>query len=306
MEEPASSTEYAIGFIGLGNMGRHMAGRLLDAGYRLYVNDVNTTILNEFKERGAIVAGSPAAVADEAEIIFCSLPMPEIVRDVTLGDRGIIAGKSVRIVVDLSTTGPRVSEEIGKALAAKAVHLVDAPVSGGTAGAAAGKLAIMVSGNPAAIERVHPLLERIGQKIFSVGEQPGQAQLVKLANNMLFATNVVAGLEIVAMGVRAGVDPAKMLAVINASSGRSFVSQERLDPLLLDRDFNVRFAAGLLYKDVKLGMVEAEAAGATLFVQGAVKQFLELAIKEGAGPEDYVALIRFFERWNGIEVRRKA
>ncbi|WP_158010865.1 NAD(P)-dependent oxidoreductase [Tardibacter chloracetimidivorans] len=292
------------GFVGLGSMGRHMASRLLRADTALVVNDVNPASVEALQRQGARPAASPRAVADEAGIIFCSLPTPDVVDQVIFGEDGLCHGSAVRTIVDLSTTGPRMSERIGDALRERGIAFVDAPVSGGTSGAEAGTLTLMISGDGAAIDAVMPSLRHIGSNLFVVGDKAGQGQTVKLANNMLFASNLVGAYEATALAVAGGVAPERLLEVINASSGRSYVTEKRIDPPVLDRDFAVRFATGLLRKDVKLALQEAEASGALLFVARAAAQFLDIAKAEGMADEDYTALIRLFERWNGAEVRR--
>ena len=161
-----------IGFVGVGKMGLPMSHRLIDAGYSLVIYDIDEAPLAELAERGAERAGSAAEVGDKVEIVFVSLPTPDIVEKVILGEGGIAAGGKVRTVVDLSTTGPKTAMKIGEALGRQGKTLVDSPVSGGVAGAKAGTLAVMVSGSPEAREPLLPMLKVIG-KLFMVGDRPG-------------------------------------------------------------------------------------------------------------------------------------
>src|SRR5688572_11324820 len=145
-----------LGFIGLGTMGGVMASRLVEAGHALVVYDTNAPAVQSLADKGAVPAGSPAAVASAAEIVFASLPTPDVVRAVATGDKGVIEGDKVRILVDLSTTGPRVSGEVAAALAKENIVLVDAPVSGGRGGAIKGTLAVMAAAPREAFDAVAP------------------------------------------------------------------------------------------------------------------------------------------------------
>jgi len=284
-------------------MGRHMAARLAGS-CDLVVHDLDAAAVASACIQGARAPGSLRALADQAETVLCSLPTPQVVRDVILGDDGLCHGAKVRQIVDLSTIGPSMAATIAAALAERGIAFVDSPVSGGTSGAAAGTLTLMVAGDPAAIGAVRPQLDRIGSTVLVVGETPGQGQTVKLVNNMLFASNLVAAYEATAMAVKAGVPAERLLEVVNASSGRSYITEKRVDPVL-DRDFSVRFATGLLRKDVRLAIQEADAAGAMLFTARAAAQLLEIAQAQGLAGEDYAMLATLFEQWNGIELTRE-
>src|SRR3546814_106381 len=186
------------------------------------------------------MAASPAEVAESAETVLVSLPTPAIVREVALGRNGIIQGGAVRTFVDLSTTGPTVAREVAEALAAKGVTAIDAPVSGGVAGANAGSLAVMVSGPTDAIEKARAALEAIG-RVFVVGDQVGLGQVLKLVNNGLAATSVIASAEAIVMAVQAGLDARTAVEVINASSGRNFMTEKLFTERVLTRSFDFGF-----------------------------------------------------------------
>ena len=185
-----------LGFIGVGNMGLPMATRLADAGYALTLFDVRKEAFAPLLARGAQAATSPAAVASECATVILSLPNPPIVRDVLLGENGVSAGSKVKTVIDLSTTGPRMTATLADALAKKGITLVDSPVSGGVAGAVKGTLAVMVATDEARFQALQPLLANIG-KVFHVGPTPGMGQTMKLCNNLLSATNLAAAMEVV-------------------------------------------------------------------------------------------------------------
>jgi 3-hydroxyisobutyrate dehydrogenase len=283
-----------IGFVGLGQMGSRMAARLVDAGLQVVAFDIDSAALQKLVTRGASAAASPAAVAAQAPIIFCSLPQPHIVEQIMIGDGGLSGGTAVEIIVDLSTTGPTKVIQIAAHLRPHGIELVDAPVSGGIGGAEAGKLSIMVSGSPAALARVQPLLRHMGDRIFVLGEAPGLGQKMKLVNNMLVAANAVAAFEALVMGVKSGLDATLMLDVINASSGRSFITTDKIPQCVLPRTFPQRFATNLLYKDLKLGVEEASLIGAPLWMMEAAQRFMAQAMEETDPTADYASLIKYF------------
>jgi 3-hydroxyisobutyrate dehydrogenase-like beta-hydroxyacid dehydrogenase len=215
-----------IGFVGLGQMGGPMSRRLRAAGHALVVHDLRAEATDALVAEGAETASSPAEVADRAEVVLVSLPTPQVVREVALGPDGLIHGDATRTYVDLSTTGQAVAMEVAAALAERGTLPIDAPVSGGVRGAINGTLAVMAAGPAAELERVRPLLEVFG-RVFHVGDRPGLGQLMKLANNFLSASAIVATAEAVVLGVKGGLDPATMLDVINASTGRNTASEDK-------------------------------------------------------------------------------
>jgi 3-hydroxyisobutyrate dehydrogenase len=291
-----------IGFVGLGQMGSRMAARLVESGFQVIAFDVDETALAALQQRGAVRAASALDVANQAAVILCSLPRPEIVEKVVLGEGGLIEGSAVEIVVDLSTTGPTKLIEVAAGLAAKGIVLVDAPVSGGVGGAEAGTLTLMVSGSPDARERVAPYLRALGGNIFIIGDEPGLGQKMKLVNNMLCAANAVVAFEALVIGVKGGLDADKMLEVINTSSGRSFITTDKIPQCVLPRTFPPRFATELLFKDLKLGVDEARAIDAPLRMMTEACNFIEEAMGECDSKADYASLIKYFERRAGVEV----
>ena len=214
-------TDY--GFIGVGRMGAHMARRLLKAGHSLTVFDTSRDALREMEQAGAQVAASALAVADATETAFLSLPTPDIVQKVCAG---LVDTKRLKVVADCSTTGPQVARIAQAELAQHGIVYMDVPVSGGMAGARDGTLAVMVSGQRAVFEKLESVLKNFG-KVFFVGEGAGQAQVMKLANNLLAAAVIVLSSEAIAMGVKAGLNPRQMCDIINAGSGRNSATQDK-------------------------------------------------------------------------------
>ena len=215
-----------IGFIGLGKMGYPMARRLIEAKHDLIVFDTRKEAADQLVALGAKAASSPKDVADRAESVLASLPSLQASLEVATGSGGVIEGKKVKRFVDLSTVGSAMAVRIHDILAKRNIVQIDCPVSGGVGGAEKGTLAVMVSGPKADFELLKPALGVIG-KVFFIGEKPGSAQTMKLANNFLSATAVVATSEAVVMGVKAGLDPAVMVDVINAGSGMNTASRDK-------------------------------------------------------------------------------
>jgi 3-hydroxyisobutyrate dehydrogenase-like beta-hydroxyacid dehydrogenase len=291
-----------LGFVGLGAMGAPMVRRLLGAGHRVLVHDVNMAAVAAAVSRGAEGRTSAAALAREAEVVLVSLPTPEVVRVVALGPGGLAEGRALRIYVDLSTTGAQVAVQVAAGLAEHGVAALDAPVSGGVAGAEAGTLSVMAAGDRAAFERVRPVLEAIGSNTVLVGEKVGLGQTLKLVNNLLAATTWAAACEALAMGAKAGLDPELMVGVINKSSGRSFPTEKFAAGPVLTRRFDFGFRMELMAKDMRLALQEAEALGLVMPTSRAAQMLYGLAMAGGGGKGDVTELARITEGWADVEI----
>lgn len=287
-----------IGFIGVGRMGSGMVGRLLAAGHAVTVYDPDSAAVAAAVARGATAAASPRAVAEAAPVVMASLPGPAVARATA---EAIATAPGLRVFIDLSTSGTAAAQAMAATLAPHGVALLDAPVSGGITGAANGKLALMVSGPLAAIEQVKPLLAEFG-KVFVVGEQPGLGQTVKLANNMLAAVAMAATSEAMAMGAKAGVDPAVMLEILNASSGRNSATQDKFPRCVINRRFDFGFANALSFKDVRLCVDEAEALGVPMVMGAAVRQMLAITQNLYGPDADVTDMARVVETWAGCRI----
>ena len=293
-----------IGFIGLGNMGFHMARRLVEAGHRLIVADSRAEAVERLTRLGAKAARSPADVADDVETVIASLPTPDVVHAVATGARGVIEGRRVRRFIDTSTTGSVMAKRIFTALRARNIVQIDSPVSGGVGGAAKGTLAVMASGPRPDVAAVEPVLAVFG-KVFVVGEQPGDGQTMKLANNFLSATAMAATSEAMVMGVKAGLDPRVMLDVINAGTGRNTATEHKFPKIILPGTFDLGFTNALMIKDVKLCLSEASTLGVPMEVAQAVMRLLQLACDEIGADADLTTIVQPLERRAGVEVRAK-
>ena len=288
-----------IGFIGLGQMGFHMARRLVEAGHRLVVFDNRREAIERLTALGAQAAASPRELADAVETVMVSLPTPDVVLAVATGAGGVIEGKRVKRFVDLSTVGSQMAARIHGLLVAKNIVQIDSPVSGGVGGAEKGTLAVMVSGPRADFEVTKPALDG---KVFFIGEKPGSAQTMKLANNFLSATAMVATSEAVVMGVKAGLDPAVMIDVINAGSGLNTASRDKFPRSVLPRSFDFGFATGLMVKDVRLALEEMKSLGLSMEVAEAVGRLWEVIIRDEGAESDFTAAIKPIEKAAGVVV----
>jgi 2-hydroxy-3-oxopropionate reductase len=235
---------------------------------------------------------------------LASLPTPPIVQAAALGSSGVIEGSRVKIFIDVSTTGSTYAKRVAEGLKAKGIVAVDAPVSGGVAGAEKGTLAVMVSCPDETFAIVKPVLDVIG-KVFHVGKQPGQGQTMKLLNNLLSATAMAISSEAVVMGVKAGLDPKQVIDVINAGSGRNTATMDKIPRCVLNRKFDFGFAIGLLNKDIRLCMEEAESMGVPMVVGSAVRQILAIGTASQGADADMTELIKVMEDWAGVVVESK-
>ena len=294
----------SVGFAGVGRMGGRMARRLVQAGYDLTIFDPSDDAAKPLVELGAHRVNSLAELGSAAEIVLVSLPTPPIVQAAALGPGGISDGSRVKLFIDTSTTGSTYAKRIAAGLAAKGIVAVDAPVSGGLAGAADGTLAVMVSCPDDAFEKVKPILEVIG-KIFRMGTEPGQGQTMKLLNNLLSATAMAISSEAVVMGVKAGLDPTLVMEVINAGTGRNSATAVKIPKVVIPRTFDIGFEIALLNKDVRLCLEEADALGVPMIVGNAVRQLLAITQATEGDKADMTETVKTIERWAGVQVGSK-
>jgi len=293
------------GLIGLGNMGGAIAERLLGQGVTLHVCDLDPVALDRARLLGAIVHPTPQAVADTVSTVIGCLPTVPAARHVLLGPDGIVGGAAVRYYAEMSTIGPAAARDHAAAAADKGCHFIDAAVSGGSAAALGGTLAIMASGDPAGMQNVQPLFTRLTDRLFIVGDSPGQAQAMKLVNNLLAAANMATSFEALTFGVSLGLNPAIMVDVINAGSGRNTGLVDRRVAAILSRRFDSGPKIALLAKDIDLAFGEAKACGFPLDAMPALQgmsQLWQRAVDAGMASDDVSALIQIVERAAGVQV----
>jgi 3-hydroxyisobutyrate dehydrogenase len=291
-----------VGLIGAGNIGQHFATRILAAGHELVIFDLSKDVLSRFKALGAEVATSVTDLASRVSDVYLCLPVPAAVQAVTAE---AVKGSAIKMLIDLSTTGPSITKEVHDVLSQRGIAFVSAPVSGGIVAAQHGTLAVMAAGDAEAFKKAEPILNIIGKNIFFFGEDPSLGQTMKIINNTLYATSMLASCEALVYGVKAGLDSKTMLDVLNVSSGRSFATLERIPQCALDRSFPVRFTTELLHKDIKMCLDEAEKIGAPMFINQNARQFLAFAMTQGDGPKDNLFPMRHFEEWAGVQFGKK-
>jgi 2-hydroxy-3-oxopropionate reductase len=288
------------GYLGVGAMGQPMAQKLLDAGHGLTVYDINEAAMQPLLERQARRGVSPRDLADRCEIVFVSLPTLAAFREVAFGADGLAQGKTLKLLVNTCTVGVPFLREVEAALEANGVTIIDCPISGGPAGARAGTLSVMVSGDPAAVEKVRPLISLCGQTLTIAGDKPGAAQVLKLTNNILFAVSLAATSEAFVMGAKGGLDPEVMVNAINASSGRNGATLTVIPNAVLDRSFGYGAALHILMKDIDLAIAQGEELGVPMWVCQAARLVFKHAMFAGAANDDLSTLIRHVERGAGF------
>jgi 2-hydroxymethylglutarate dehydrogenase len=293
-----------IGFIGIGQMGKLMAGRVLDTGNQLVIHDINKEAAAPLLAKGAEWAASPAETARACRIVISSLPMPKDVEQVVYGKNGLKDGwRSGDIFIDMSTNSPTTVRRIAADAKKLGVMVLDAPVSGGTKGAANGTLSIIVGGDKAALEKVRPILLSMGKNIFPVGEV-GCGDIVKLVNNLIGLICNSASAEGFSLAVKAGVDPATMLEILKVSTGNNWAAQQYPNSTFKG-NFEPGFKINLALKDLKLALALGKENDVPLPVGAAACQDLQDAVTAGLGEKGVDAVIIPREKASGAQVRGK-
>ena len=280
-----------IGFIGLGNMGQPMAGKLLDAGHELWIHDVREDAMRPLLERQARRANSPRELADSCDTVVVSLPTLEIFQHVLSGPDGLLAGKALKTLVNTCTVGGPFIREVETECAVTGVTVIDAPISGGVGGAEAGTLAVMVSGNPAVIDDLMPVFRPWGKTIVIAGNRPGAAQTMKLTNNVLCAVALVATSEAMTMSGKAGIPDEAMLQILNNGTGRNFATTHIFPDAVLPRTFDFGATIEILMKDVDLAIAQGEELGVPMWVSQAVRLVLKQGVFQGRAQQDMSRIV---------------
>jgi 3-hydroxyisobutyrate dehydrogenase len=298
-----------VGFIGIGVMGRPMTLNLLKAGHQvtIYARHPEKPEVQEVINSGAKVAPSPRAVAMASDIAITMLPNSPEVEEVVAGPQGLLEGaRKGLIIVDMSTIAPAMSRKLAQGASNRGVHLLDAPVSGGSQGAINGTLTIMVGGEREIFEQARPVLEAMGKKenIFHVG--PGGAgEIIKLVNNVLTGAIAAAICESFVLGVKAGADVDTMAKIIGVSTGASWQLTNQFPLRAFNGSFQPGFMTDLLHKDLGLALDLAAENTVPAAMLALTRQMYEMARAEGYGHDDYTSLLKVFEQMAGVEVRSK-
>lgn len=279
-----------VGFIGLGAMGLPMAKRVAGAGYQVVTTwHRRRAPAEELAALGAAVVETPAEVARQTGVIITIVPADAELRETALGANGLLeAFEPGKILIDMTTATAGTLLEVEKALAGRGGRVLDAPVSGGTVGAASGTLTIMVGGDAGLLDEVRPLLETMGKNIVHVGGV-GQGKLVKIVNQVMAAIHLLAMGEAFALGLKCGADPKVLYDVIKASSGYSKMMDLRLPGFLFEGTFKPGFKLDLMKKDVNLAVDSAKSLGIPLMFGSLAAQVFSAASTAGRGAEDFAA-----------------
>lgn len=287
-----------LGFIGLGAMGRPVALNLINAGYPMSVYARRPDTAAPLVAAGARAFASPAALAAECDVVFTIVTASADSEQVALGAQGIIEGaRQGTVVVDMATISPLTTRRIAQALEARGVGHLDAPVSGGPAGAQGATLAIMVGGKLEVFERVKPLLERLGKTILHMGDH-GAGQVTKACNQLALTVTAQGAAEALALARRCGLDPARVHEVLMGGFAASRVL-ELFGKRMVERNFGPGIDTRFYHKDVAIALELAQDAGLPLPAAAAVKQQLNALMGAGDGAADFSVLIRALERASG-------
>lgn len=291
-----------VGFIGLGIMGKPMAKNLLKAGFPLVVFSRSKGSVAELVKEGALSADSSKGVAERAELIITMLPDSPEVKEVVLGEGGVIQGvKPGAVVIDMSSINPLFTQEIARTLDVKGVKMLDAPVSGGETGAIQGTLAIMVGGEKKVFEDCLEILKAMGKNIVHVGGI-GAGGYVKLVNQIIVALNIASVGEAFCLGVKAGLDPQVIYQAIRGGLAGSQVLETKA-PMIFQRNFKPGFKIKLHQKDLQNALSTAKDLGVPLPLSSFVQQIFVSLRTEGRGDEDHSALATFFEKMAQVEIK---
>jgi 3-hydroxyisobutyrate dehydrogenase len=290
-----------VGFIGMGMMGGGMAANLLKKGFAVVGHDVNPAREKPLKEKGAVIAEGPAAVARKAAKVVCMVETTAQAEAVILGANGIAEGaEKGDIVLCMSTIDPLAVKRMHAALAERGIGMIDAPVSGGVPRANSGDLSAIVGGDAATVEACRPVLAAMASNIFHMGGI-GQGLAMKLCNNMLGHIATIAAAEAMVLGAKAGLDPKKMFDVISASTGNSVTFQSRV-PRHLSGDFSPGGTMDISFKDQELVTAFAKALGVPMFMANVSQQVYQMARAAGLNKEDGAATVKVYERMTGVQL----
>lgn len=284
----------AVGVVGIGAMGMGVAKTLLRAGYSVRVRDIRPEADSEAASAGAIVRGSPAALARDCPIVITLVVNAEQTEEVVFGTDGLADALAPGSVVMMcSTVAPSYTESLTERLAALGILLLDAPVSGGPARAHAGTMSMMLAGASEALERCAAVLETISDKRFRVSHRPGDGSKMKIVNNMLAGVNLAAGCEAMALGMRLGLDPQTLFEVVCASSGGSWIFSDRM-PRVLAGDYSTKAAVHILAKDMGLVIDSAAEASFPVPIAAVARQAYLGTMGLGHADEDDAAVVKFY------------
>ena len=292
----------AVGFIGLGRMGRPMAARLAAAAHALVVCDALPEAVDRFlADHSGRAAGTPCEVAHASEVVITMLPTSAIVAEVLNGTDGLLAGIAPgALIIEMSSGEPAATQALAAQAARAGALMIDAPVSGGVARAVTGELAIMVGGDDDAFARAEPILRAMGTSLLRTGGV-GTAHAMKALNNLVSAAGFLVSVEALLIGKRFGLEPAVMVEVLNASTGMNNSTQKKLQPFVLSRRFDSGFGLDLMVKDLSIALGIAQTGGVAAPLSALTRELWAAALAMQVG-EDHTHAARFSEQLAGVEL----
>lgn len=285
-----------VGFIGTGSMGLPLAANILDQEQSLVAFDINTDATQPLAEKQARIVGSPVEVANEAEVVFACMPSIESFNAVVTGQDGIIHGSRMKTFVNLGTMGTEALAEIEKVLGEKGIPMLDSPITGGVQRAWDKDITVIASGPQALYDEIEPFLKSFARDIHYVGDKVGQAQIAKICNNIMSFTNMIIGLEALVMAAKAGVDPQKVLSVINSGSGQNSATLSKIPNFVMKGNFEMAAPMHIIAKDAMLWRMESERLQTPTNVASASYQALQQALAMGLGNGDFSEIVKLMER----------
>lgn len=292
-----------IGFIGLGIMGQPMSKNLLKAGYDLVVMDRNKAVMGAVVAAGAEAADTPKAVAEQTEVIITVLPNSPQVKEVVLGEKGVITGvRPGSVLIDMSSIAPLISREIAEILHGKAVEMLDAPVSGGEPKAIDGTLSVMVGGKKEVFDKCYDIMKAMAGSVVLTGAV-GAGNIAKLANQIIVALNIAAMSEALVLATKAGVEPQLVYEAIRGGLAGSTVLDAKA-PLVMDREFDPGFRIDLHIKDLGNVLETSHEIGVPLPLTASVMEMMQALKVDGMGELDHGGLVRYYEKLAQVKVVR--
>ena len=295
----------AVGVIGLGSMGGGVAKSLLAKKFETHVYDLRADVVKAFVAQGAKAAATPAALGAACEVVVILVVNAEQTEKVLFGEQGAAAAmRKGAVVMSSATLAPDVAEQLGARLERMGLLMIDAPVSGGAAKAAAGEMTIMASGAPEAFARCEPVLAAIAAKVYRLGDRPGPGSKVKMINQLLAGVHIAAACEAMALGIRAGADPKTLYEVISNSAGSSWMFQNRV-PHILAGDYTPLSAVNIFVKDLGIVLDTAKKFGFPLPLTATAHQLYLAAAAQGHGLEDDAAVVKVYAALAGLDLPAK-
>ncbi len=292
-----------VGFIGLGIMGKPMCKNLLKAGHEVVVIDRNSEVTSEFASLGASSAKTPKQVAEQSDVVITMLPNSPQVKEVVLGENGVIEGaKPGTVLIDMSSISPLAAKEVAAALNERKVEMLDAPVSGGEPKAIDGTLSVMVGGKKEVFEKCYDIMMSMAASVVLTGEV-GAGNTTKLANQVVVALNIAAMSEALVLASKAGVEPDLVYQAIRGGLAGSTVLDAKA-PLVMDRKFDPGFRINLHIKDLANALETSHEIGVPLPLTASVMEIMQALKVDGKGDLDHGGLVRYYEKLAQVEVKR--